>query len=127
MSDKFNLDGFSVSETNVCTAEGGFVGDVTGNLTGSETTHTAPGAINISDKVIILASTGSAVSLSLADGDTIGQCIYATCTSSTITANITLASPITAGTDVVTFTAGDSAVLTWTSAGWGVVQGVVVS
>ena len=28
MADKFNLDGFSVSDDNVCTATGGFVGGI---------------------------------------------------------------------------------------------------
>jgi hypothetical protein len=29
MPDKFNLNGFSINENNVCTAAGGFVGSIT--------------------------------------------------------------------------------------------------
>lgn len=45
MADKFNLDGFSVDENDVCTADGGFVGDFTGLETKVIVIPSAIGAI----------------------------------------------------------------------------------
>jgi hypothetical protein len=51
MANKLNLEGFTVSTSDVCTADGGFVGDITGAVDGSvantgATTYTVDGAID---------------------------------------------------------------------------------
>jgi hypothetical protein len=98
-----------------------------GISTGQETTYVASGVASLADKVAILDGTNALTFLTLADGSTIGQSIMFTCIDSTSACSVTLASPITSGTDVVTFTAGDAALMTWTSAGWGVVQGITIA
>ena len=78
MTDKINVEGFSVSTTNVCTAEGGFVGDVTGNITGQTfgnvTTYTDTGSITLTDKLAKVDASTNVCAMSLADG-TVGQII----------------------------------------------------
>jgi hypothetical protein len=71
MSDKFNLDGFAVSDDNVCTADGGFVGDITGQVTGTSTLYlddSAVTTISLSDTLAKLNSTSAATDMQLPVG-----------------------------------------------------------
>jgi hypothetical protein len=48
MADKFNLDGFSVDEDNVCTADGGFSGQITNDsITTAATKTSLHGAVTM--------------------------------------------------------------------------------
>jgi hypothetical protein len=127
MADKFNLDGFAVSDENVCTADGGFVGILTGNIAGTETTYIADGDISLLDTVVLLSSVSATVHLDLADGTFIGQEILLVGSVIISAATVTLTNPVTAATDVLTFTSGDATIVRWTSSGWAVIQGVSVA
>jgi hypothetical protein len=114
-------------EVSAIDADGNYTGNVLGQLTGTETTYTADGDINLTDKSAILEATSASTAMDLADGTYIGQELIVSCTASTSTATVTIASPLSGASDVVTFTAGDLAIFRWTSAGWGAVQGVAVA
>ena len=109
--------------TNINTAGTTF----TGGLTGTETTYAADDAISTSDRVAILNSATVTADMTLADGSYIGQQIIITCLVAINSCTVTLADPIGAGVDVITFTTGDCAIVTWTSVGWAVVQGITVA
>ena len=80
---KFDLDGYSVDENNnvetdgSVTADGGFVGDVTGDLTGVSGSgvgnYDSAGAINPDISVCVIETGASAYTLTLADGTVAGQ------------------------------------------------------
>ena len=83
MANKFNLDGFSVSTANVCTASGGFSGSLTGNkvttatgagkgvVVGSSAIYeSAAGELEISASATVSISTASGITLD-ADGQAI--------------------------------------------------------
>jgi hypothetical protein len=71
---KLNLEGFSVSSANVCTATGGFVGNVTGNVTTAAglinpvqvVTATANGAIALKSGLVTLVHSSTAIAATLA-------------------------------------------------------------
>jgi hypothetical protein len=99
----------------------------TGGLTGNETTYVADGAIAVTDRVAILNSTSATTDMTLADGTYVGQQIIITCLVSINSCTVTIADPISSGSDVITLTTGDGAILTWTSSGWSIVQGITVA
>jgi hypothetical protein len=82
MANKLNLEGFTVSTSDVCTADGGFVGDVTGNVTGqlfvgeAESEGTVTPAIDVTKTVTFLDATSNGVAATLGAGTENGQIIY---------------------------------------------------
>jgi hypothetical protein len=82
MADKFNLDGFAVDENNVCTAEGGF----SGSLTGKYQAYSADGVINVEDNVVLLNNGADTMTLAdSADNDGLEMNIQANGITATIT------------------------------------------
>jgi hypothetical protein len=122
-----NWEVASIDDAGTITADGGFVGDITGSTTGVETTYIADGAIALTNKVAILTATAASTDMTLADGTIIGQELIVACDSSINSATVTLATPVSSGSDVITFTSGDLAIFRWTSAGWGAVQGITAA
>ena len=53
MADKFNLDGFSVGTNDVCTADGGFVGDVTGDVVSTSISSGASQNMNVASELVL--------------------------------------------------------------------------
>ena len=98
---KFDLDGFSVSDADVCVAAGGFVGDVTGVAYGQVTAYTANGAIDVEDRMAVVSSPISAMTLPTGGA---GQELFIYSTSSTV---IITPSDLTEGTSI-TIDAGES-------------------
>ena len=117
MADKFNLDGFAVSTADVCTADGGFVGDVVGFVNpsyGSYSTTTPAIALTVS--VAYLTGSVNAVAATLADG-TEGQIITVLCDDSTEAVTLVPAEFLDGTT--ITFDVGEYITLLYTSAaGW---------
>jgi hypothetical protein len=118
MADKFNLDGFAVDENDVCTAEGGFVGDVTGRNIIPVLDYTATtGTINSDSGIVNFDSTSGAIAVALTDGiegDTI-------ILSHTVSANAVQIAPLSlgaAGTLVVIPAIGDSVHLYFDGSDW---------
>jgi hypothetical protein len=114
MADKFNLDGFAVSDADVCTADGGFVGNLTGVVGGQVTLYVANGAIDVNDTASFLNPTSTA--MTLADGVQ-GQrlFIYSAGTTDSITiANLT-------GGDTITLDDGEVVDLIFSGTDWFVV------
>jgi hypothetical protein len=110
MGNKINVEGFAVSDANVCTASGGFVGDLTGQAIGSGSEYLTDGAIALTDSVVDLDSSGGTVVLTLGSGAT-GQIIHIGCSTygNTTTVGFT---GVNAGANLVTFTAaGDCCTL----------------
>jgi hypothetical protein len=68
MADKFNLDGFAVSDEDVCTADGGFVGTLTGVVLGGFTSYTEDGEINSSDSIASIFPISETLEMELPDG-----------------------------------------------------------
>lgn len=109
------------------TSTNGFIGAVTGNVTGNVTGDifasnqalSGAGAVNVTDMLTSLTSTGSAQALTLADG-TLGQ-IKIIC--HVVDGGSAVLTPTTKiGFSTITFTAvGDSAMLIYTAAGWDIV------
>jgi len=98
-----------------------------GICTGTETTYAASGAISLKDKSIVMNSVSAACELTLAAGLFLGQEIFASCSGNISACTITIANPVAAGADVITFTGGDAAILRYTTNGWAVVQGITVA
>ena len=116
MADKFNLDGFSVDENDVCTADGGFVGDVTGRVYGGKTAYSSSGDVNLFATLHELSAASSDVNLTLgaASGVTTLH-FYATNVSNACTISFGGISP---AFNLVTLAAvGDAAILTYDSLG----------
>jgi hypothetical protein len=118
-TDKFNLDGFAVSDENVCTADGGFVGGITGSwILGTSNGYLADGAISLSDDISVLNSASASTAMTLADGID-GQRIVIAVISYTNTADVDASFVGTTAT--ATFSAtGESIELVWSSTanGW---------
>ena len=117
------------------TSTNGFIGAVTGNVTGNITgdviaTNQAlsgAGAVNITDMLTSLTTTGAAQALTLANG-TVGQIKII---SHVVDGGSAVLTPTTKiGFTTITFTAvGDSAMLIYTTAGWAIVgdRGVTIA
>jgi len=109
------------------TSTNGFIGAVTGNITGNVTgdifaTNQAlsgAGAVNVTDMLTSLTTTGAAQALTLANGTT-GQIKII---SHVIDGGSAVLTPTTKiGFTTITFTnVGDSATLVYTAAGWAIV------
>lgn len=132
MADKFNLEGFSVDTDGQCTADGGFVGDITGDVTGlifttGHTTYSADGAIALTDSVVKLDASGASTVMTVAGG-TEGQEIKIVCISSSnlCTVGFTGFNP---SFNLVTFDIGDAITIAFTDGDWVVFSniGAVIS
>jgi hypothetical protein len=109
------------------TSTNGFIGSVTGNITGNVTgdifaTNQAlsgAGAVNVTDMLTSLTTTGAAQALTLANG-TVGQIKII---SHVVDGGSAVLTPTTKiGFTTITFTAvGDSATLIYTAAGWAII------
>ena len=108
-------------------SDNGFLGDITGNITGNVTgdifaTNQAlsgAGAVNVTDMLTSLTTTGAAQALTLANG-TLGQIKII---SHVVDGGSAVLTPTTKiGFTTITFTnVGDSATLVYTAAGWAIV------
>ena len=121
------------------TSTNGFIGAVTGNITGNVTGNitgdvfatnqalSGAGAVNITDMLTSLTTTGAAQALTLANG-TLGQIKII---SHVVDGGSAVLTPTTKiGFTTITFTAvGDSAMLIYTVAGWAIVgdRGVTIA
>ena len=113
------------------TSTNGFIGAVTGNITGNVTGNvtgdifasnqalSGAGAVNVTDMLTSLTTTGAAQALTLANG-TLGQIKII---SHVVDGGSAVLTPTTKiGFSTITFTAvGDSAMLIYTAAGWDIV------
>jgi len=113
------------------TSTNGFIGAVTGNITGNVTGNvtgdifatnqalSGAGAVNTTDMLTSLTTTGSAQALTLANG-TLGQIKII---SHVVDGGSAVLTPTTKiGFSTITFTnVGDSAMLIYTAAGWDIV------
>jgi hypothetical protein len=113
------------------TSTNGFIGAVTGNITGNVTGNitgdviatnqalSGAGAVNVTDMLTSLTTTGAAQALTLANG-TVGQIKII---SHIVDGGSAVLTPTTKiGFTTITFTAvGDSAMLIYTASGWDIV------
>jgi hypothetical protein len=113
------------------TSTNGFIGAVTGNITGNVTGNitgdvfasnqalSGAGAVNVTDMLTSLTTTGSAQALTLANG-AVGQIKII---SHVVDGGSAVLTPTTKiGFSTITFTnVGDSAMLIYTAAGWDIV------
>jgi hypothetical protein len=105
------------------TSTNGFIGPVTGNVTGdifaSNQALSGAGAVNLTDMLTSLTSTGSAQALTLANG-TLGQIKII---SHVVDGGSAVLTPTTKiGFSTITFTGvGESAMLVYTAAGWAII------
>lgn len=113
------------------TSTNGFIGGVTGNITGNVTGNvtgdifatnqalSGAGAVNVTDMLTSLTTTGSAQALTLANGS-LGQIKII---SHVVDGGSAVLTPTTKiGFSTITFTnVGDSAMLIYTAAGWDIV------
>jgi hypothetical protein len=104
-------------------SDSGFIGAITGNVTGdviaSNQALSGAGAVNLTDMLTSLTSTGSAQALTLANG-TLGQIKIVTHVVDGGSAVLTPTTKI--GFSTITFTGvGESAMLVYTAAGWAIV------
>jgi len=113
------------------TSTNGFIGAVTGNITGNVTGNvtgdifasnqalSGAGAVNVTDMLTSLTTTGAAQALTLANG-TVGQIKII---SHVVDGGSAVLTPTTKiGFSTITFTnVGDSAMLIYTAAGWDIV------
>jgi hypothetical protein len=121
------------------TSTNGFIGAVTGNITGNVTGNvtgdvfasvqslSGAGAVNVTDMMTSLTTTGASQALTLADG-TAGQIKIITHTVDGGSAVLTPTTKI--GFSTITFTAvGDSVIMVYTAAGWAIVgsRGVTIA
>ncbi|MHC4213984.1 MAG: hypothetical protein ACYSWP_11480 [Planctomycetota bacterium] len=110
----FKLKKFWVDQTGKCTAEGGFVGDVTGEVIGQTTGYLADGAISPDDTTAV-CGTGAAA-MTLADGTVDGHRIVIIRTS---LANVVITpSNFTNGTTITLDASKDTAELLWYDGVW---------
>lgn len=123
MADKFNLDGFAVDENDVCTADGGFVGGLSGGVSTKYGTNTA---ISLLDSNVIISGSSD---LTLADGSD-GQRMAIV----TLSSGGSVTADFGGTTTTITFsTAGEGVSLVWfssgASSGWYIVgnNGAVLS
>jgi len=113
-----------VTSTNgfIGAVTGNITGDVTGNITGDVTASnqslSGAGAVNITDMLTSLTTTGASQALTLANG-TVGQIKIIIHTVDGGSAVLTPTTKI--GFSTVTFTAvGDSVALIYTATGWAI-------
>ena len=117
------------------TSTNGFIGAVTGNVTGnvvgdvtaSVQALSGAGAVNLTDMMTSLTTTGASQALTLADG-TAGQIKIITHTVDGGSAVLTPTTKI--GFTTITFTAvGDSVIMAYTAAGWAILgsRGVTIA
>ena len=113
------------------TSTNGFIGAVTGNITGNITGNvtgdifasnqalSGAGAVNLTDMLTSLTTTGASQALTLANG-TVGQIKII---SHVVDGGSAVLTPTTKiGFSTITFTAvGDSSMLIYTAAGWDIV------
>lgn len=113
------------------TSQNGFIGSVTGNITGNITGNvtgdifatnqalSGAGAVNVTDMLTSLTTTGAAQALTLANG-TLGQIKII---SHVVDGGSAVLTPTTKiGFTTITFTGvGESAMLVYTAAGWAIV------
>ncbi len=113
------------------TSTNGFIGAVTGNITGNVTGNvtgdifasnqalSGAGAVNVTDMLTSLTTTGAAQALTLANG-TLGQIKII---SHVVDGGSAVLTPTTKiGFTTITFTGvGESAMLVYTAAGWAIV------
>ena len=109
------------------TSTNGFIGAVTGNITGNVTGDifasnqalSGAGAVNVTDMLTSLTTTGAAQALTLANG-TVGQIKII---SHVVDGGSAVLTPTTKiGFTTITFTnVGDSATLVYTAAGWAII------
>ena len=114
------------------TSLNGFIGSVTGNITGNITGNvtgdifatnqalSGAGAVNVTDMLTSLTTTGAAQALTLANG-TLGQIKII---SHVVDGGSAVLTPTTKiGFSTITFTnVGDSAMLIYTAAGWDIIS-----
>jgi hypothetical protein len=110
---------------------GNVTGDVTGNITGDVIATvqalSGAGAVNLTDMLTSLTTTGASQALTLADG-TVGQIKIITHTVDGGSAILTPTTKI--GFSTITFTAvGDAVTMIYTAAGWAIVgnRGVTIA
>jgi hypothetical protein len=117
------------------TSTNGFIGAVTGNVTGNITgdvfatiqSLSGAGAVNLTDMMTSLTTTGASQALTLANG-TVGQIKIITHTVDGGSAVLTPTTKI--GFSTVTFTAvGDTVMMVYTAAGWAIIgdRGVTIA
>ena len=101
------------------TSTNGFIGNVTGDLVATNQALSGAGAVNLTDMLTSLTSTGAAQALTLADG-AVGQIKII---SHVVDGGSAVLTPTTKiGFSTITFTAvGESAMLIYTAAGWAIV------
>ena len=117
------------------TSTNGFIGAITGNVTGNITGDvfssiqllSGAGAVNLTDMMTSLTTTGASQALTLANGIA-GQIKIIT---HTVDGGSAVLTPTTAiGFSTITFTAvGDAAMLIYTAAGWAITgsRGVTIA
>ena len=135
MANKFNLEGFAVDEDNVCTADGGFVGDVTGDVTGtwfagSAGYYIADGTISLEDDVVILDSANATTAMQIGSPFT-GKRVTIFVKAYTEVADVDF-TQVGVGSSTATFSAaGESITLIYVApaAGWVIIgnNGAVIS
>ena len=110
---------------------GNFTGDITGNVTGdviaTNQSLSGAGAVNLTDMMTSITSTGATQALTLANG-TVGQIKIIV---HTVDGGSSVLTPTTKiGFSTITFTAvGDSAMLVYTATGWAIIgsRGVTIA
>jgi hypothetical protein len=117
------------------TSTNGFIGAVTGNITGNVTgdvfatvqSLSGAGAVNVTDMMTSLTTTGASQALTLANG-TAGQIKIITHTVDGGSAVLTPTTKI--GFSTITFTnVGDAVIMVYTAAGWAILgsRGVTIA
>jgi len=125
----------STTFTGPVTSLNGFIGAITGNITGNITgdvfasvqSLSGAGAVNLTDMMTSLTTTGASQALTLANG-TVGQIKIITHTVDGGSAVLTPTTKI--GFSTVTFTAvGDTVMMIYTAAGWAIIgdRGVTIA
>jgi len=129
----------STTFTGPVTSLNGFIGAITGNITGNVTGNitgdvfasiqslSGAGAVNLTDMMTSLTTTGASQALTLANG-TVGQIKIITHTVDGGSAVLTPTTKI--GFSTVTFTAvGDTVMMVYTAAGWAIIgdRGVTIA
>jgi len=121
----------STTFTGPVTSLNGFIGAITGNITGevfaSVQSLSGAGAVNLTNMMTSLTTTGASQALTLANG-TAGQIKIITHTVDGGSAVLTPTTKI--GFSTVTFTAvGDTVMMIYTAAGWAIIgsRGVTIA
>jgi len=111
-----DLEVFDVDSSGVCTADGGFVGDTVGVVGGYVSSYASNGAISITDRLAVVSSTATAVSLAVSS--VAGQEITVKCINATASNVVLTPASFQDGT-TVTFDADDEyCTLISSGAGW---------